>query len=569
MSDEELAYIFAPFDPQVLDWGEPDEDWDPQVEHCDPSLSNEHIQAPPSAFRFGHPDGVKVGDKFDDRRALFRAGVHAVLRAGIHGQQDRGAFSIVMSGGYEDDQDYGSTVIYVGTGGLEKPGGHGAHVSDQTFENQMNKSLLTSMHTQEPVRLVRGWQLRSKYAPENGYRYDGLYTVKSADMKKGRSGFQVCVFELERVPGQPPLPPSPYLTSSSSNVAQDLGSEPSHSERPSRVVRVVRRFKDINLSGDPASSSSLAAKASSSSIMMSDYAADAWTQRKRPRLAQQRSRFSDLEETKGHTGDSRTARRALIGLRWKRRPASALTTDALHLESSSLAVQSKASPPAYRERPVPSTGRPAAHLSTASTRGSSEQPSRLPLSPPEAQTRTARIMSFDAPAAAHRRTSAPSRSSQCVMDVADACDMLHEPIQGAVQLERPESDLAPSTGARCHAHAKSLRRAFPDQSSSSPIPPPMQEPQSPSSVSLIAQSRTAPGSHSDAVESPGEDLRTRSESEKPALVAKPSTVATDSDVPGVAAGQGCGLPDDPILVEEYRPRVYNASDDIIDLTVDD
>ncbi|KAI9067738.1 SRA-YDG, partial [Trametes sanguinea] len=142
------------------------------------------------------------------RRALFRAGVHAALRAGIHGQHDRGAFSIVMSGGYEDDQDYGSKVIYVGTGGLEKvnPGGHGAHISDQTFDNYMNKSLLTSMHTQQPVRLVRGWELKSKYAPQKGYRYDGLYTVKSAKMQKGRSGFQICVFELERVPGQPPLP---------------------------------------------------------------------------------------------------------------------------------------------------------------------------------------------------------------------------------------------------------------------------------------------------------------------------------------------------------------------------
>ena len=42
-----------------------------------------------------------------DREELRKAGVHAAPRAGIHGQRDRGAFSIVMSGVYEDDTDYG------------------------------------------------------------------------------------------------------------------------------------------------------------------------------------------------------------------------------------------------------------------------------------------------------------------------------------------------------------------------------------------------------------------------------------------------------------------------------
>jgi hypothetical protein len=37
-------------------------------------------------------------------------GVHAPLRAGIHGTADSGAYSIVMSGGYEDDEDYGDTL---------------------------------------------------------------------------------------------------------------------------------------------------------------------------------------------------------------------------------------------------------------------------------------------------------------------------------------------------------------------------------------------------------------------------------------------------------------------------
>lgn len=38
------------------------------------------------------------------------AGVHAPPIAGIHGTKDDGAYSVVMSGEYNDDEDYGDTV---------------------------------------------------------------------------------------------------------------------------------------------------------------------------------------------------------------------------------------------------------------------------------------------------------------------------------------------------------------------------------------------------------------------------------------------------------------------------
>jgi len=58
------------------------------------------------AYRvFGEIEGVKEGDLFDDRRVLSAAGVHRPTQAGISGSVADGADSIVLSGGYEDDED--------------------------------------------------------------------------------------------------------------------------------------------------------------------------------------------------------------------------------------------------------------------------------------------------------------------------------------------------------------------------------------------------------------------------------------------------------------------------------
>ena len=64
-----------------------------------------------------------------------------------------------------------------------------------------------SAETRKPVRVIRGFKLDSPYAPLEGYRYDGLYTVEKAWMGKGLTkGLLVCRYAFKRVPGQPPLP---------------------------------------------------------------------------------------------------------------------------------------------------------------------------------------------------------------------------------------------------------------------------------------------------------------------------------------------------------------------------
>ena len=53
---------------------------------------------------FGKIATVPVVSVFPDLAALAAAGVHRPLVAGISGSEKEGADSIVMSGGYEDDE---------------------------------------------------------------------------------------------------------------------------------------------------------------------------------------------------------------------------------------------------------------------------------------------------------------------------------------------------------------------------------------------------------------------------------------------------------------------------------
>jgi len=140
---------------------------------------------------FGDIEGVKIGQLFMSRRELASGGVHAPLMSGIWGAQD-GAYSIVLSGGYEDDIDELNYILYTGQGGQDVPGGK--QVKDQEF-TKGNRGLQLSCQYGLPVRVTRGHQIRN--GPEIGYRYDGLYYVKSYDRIRGQRGFYICRFHLE------------------------------------------------------------------------------------------------------------------------------------------------------------------------------------------------------------------------------------------------------------------------------------------------------------------------------------------------------------------------------------
>ncbi|THV04919.1 hypothetical protein K435DRAFT_961639 [Dendrothele bispora CBS 962.96] len=164
---------------------------------------------------FGSIPGIDVGAWWETREACSNDAIHAPWVGGISGGKG-GAYSVALSGGYEDDVDLGYAFTYTGSGGRDLKGTKNnpknlrtaPQSSDQTFEDRTNKALQRSSETKKPVRVIRGFKLKSKYAPSEGYRYDGLYTIEKAWMEKGLNpeGYLVCKFAFKRLPNQPPLP---------------------------------------------------------------------------------------------------------------------------------------------------------------------------------------------------------------------------------------------------------------------------------------------------------------------------------------------------------------------------
>lgn len=160
--------------------------------------------------------GIEVGMSWEYRLQVSESGVHRPHVAGIHGREGHCAYSIVLSGGYEDDVDYGDEFMYTGSGGRDLSGNKRTAVQscDQTL-TRMNKALAlncgaklntvkgaTASNWREgkPVRVVRSCKLRkhSEYAPTEGNRYDGIYKVVKYFPQKGKSGFSVWRYLLRR-----------------------------------------------------------------------------------------------------------------------------------------------------------------------------------------------------------------------------------------------------------------------------------------------------------------------------------------------------------------------------------
>jgi putative restriction endonuclease len=120
--------------------------------------------------------------------------------AGISGSEREGADSIVLSGGYEDDEDLGEEIVYTGHGGRDAESGR------QVAHQRLTKGNLALAHSSIeglPVRVIRGENLDPPYAPPSGYRYDGLYMVDDYWQGEGRSGFRVWRYRLIKLPSIP------------------------------------------------------------------------------------------------------------------------------------------------------------------------------------------------------------------------------------------------------------------------------------------------------------------------------------------------------------------------------
>tara|TARA_R110001599_G_scaffold347365_2_gene573565 strand:+ start:6879 stop:7733 length:855 start_codon:yes stop_codon:yes gene_type:complete len=140
---------------------------------------------------FGEIKGINPGDLFANRIALREAGVHLPNQKGISGSSFIGADSIVLSGGYEDDEDHGDVIIYTGAGGQK----NNKQVADQVLEGD-NLALAKSKIEKLPVRVTRGHQHKNILSPANGYQYAGLYYVDDYWKEVGKSGYIIWRYRL-------------------------------------------------------------------------------------------------------------------------------------------------------------------------------------------------------------------------------------------------------------------------------------------------------------------------------------------------------------------------------------
>ncbi|XP_014836021.1 PREDICTED: E3 ubiquitin-protein ligase UHRF1 [Poecilia mexicana] len=165
--------------------------------------------------------GVPVGSLWKFRVQVSEAGVHRPHVAGIHGRSNDGAYSLVLAGGYEDDVDDGNEFTYTGSGGRDLSGNKrtAEQSCDQTLTH-MNRALALNCNVPvnekngaesknwkqgKPVRVVRSCKGRkhSKFCPEEGNRYDGIYKVAKYWPDKGKSGFLVWRYLLKRDDDEP------------------------------------------------------------------------------------------------------------------------------------------------------------------------------------------------------------------------------------------------------------------------------------------------------------------------------------------------------------------------------
>lgn len=186
---------------------------------------------------YGEIPGYPVGSTFLNRAELAKSGVHRPLQAGICGGKD-GAESIVVSGGYVDDEDLGDEIVYTGQGGNDPSTKR--QIADQTL-TLGNAGLARSQLEGLPVRVIRGAHRGSPHGPSRGFRYDGLFRVVDHWPQTGVDGYRIYRFRLVALEStDPPPPPAPGSTSSASRAEAVI----QRIVRSTQVAKLVKHLHD-------------------------------------------------------------------------------------------------------------------------------------------------------------------------------------------------------------------------------------------------------------------------------------------------------------------------------------
>jgi E3 ubiquitin-protein ligase UHRF1 len=164
---------------------------------------------------YGLVDGVPVGTVFgagdwqrEGRKEMTDTGFHVPMVQPEFLEPNGGCYALILNNDNGSSRDEGETVWYAGSGGRHRGQNRTAKQSfHQDWSNTVNSALKLTCEKRLPVRVIRGPKLSSKFKPaEGGYRYDGLYNVEKAFMEVNSDRLKVCMFQLVRHQGQPPLP---------------------------------------------------------------------------------------------------------------------------------------------------------------------------------------------------------------------------------------------------------------------------------------------------------------------------------------------------------------------------
>ena len=147
--------------------------------------------------------GIPVGKTWATRMDCHRAHVHRPPVAGIAGlAANGGAVSIVLSGGYKGDKDYGHTFTYSGSGSDEELTGGNLALAVTcagpfSIHNVPDKAKAANWRFSKAIRVIRGSKGDKAFSPKTGYRYDGIYKVTKY-WKTTHHGKVVFKYELRR-----------------------------------------------------------------------------------------------------------------------------------------------------------------------------------------------------------------------------------------------------------------------------------------------------------------------------------------------------------------------------------
>lgn len=151
------------------------------------------------ANTIGH-NNLRVGDWWPKQICALRDGAHGAKVSGISGNSDDGAFSIVLSGTYDNlDADRGDILYYCGS--------HSLVNKDPTtpIKSCYTNALRHSIGTKRPVRVLRSARSNSPWSPSHGIRYDGLYVVTGEETKRNTLGGAYARFRMDRIVKQPAI----------------------------------------------------------------------------------------------------------------------------------------------------------------------------------------------------------------------------------------------------------------------------------------------------------------------------------------------------------------------------